>query len=273
MSTPSAVFTGSFAEVYDRYLVPMDFAPHGRRIAARVAAFTPRSVLETATGTGVVTRQLARILPSDVRITATDLNQPMIALAQSNLGSDRIRWQQADALDLPFAAGEFDVVVCQFGVMFFPDKCKGFREALRVLRPGGRFLFNVWDRFEANLRSPLRIAARVVGGIVGRDPVSLMSPPYYDEPVIQSDLAAAGFVEVDVERVTEPSRAASARDAATIACHGSMLRTAIEVYDPSSLEEVTDRVAVKLLSEFGTGAVAGATQALLVAAERPLRNH
>ncbi len=162
------------------------------------------------------------------------------------------------------------MVVCQFGAMFFPDKIKGFREALRVLCPGGRFLFNVWDRFEANLRSPLRIAARVIGSIVGRDPVSLMSPPYYDDWVIQSDLAAAGFVEIRIERVTEPSGSASARDAATIACRGSMLRAPIETYDPSRLEEVTDRVTEKLLSEFGTGAVEGTTQALLVTAERPV---
>ena len=225
-------FTGSFAEVYDRYLVPMDFAPHGRWLAERVAALAPRRVLETAAGTGIVTRELAHILPRDVSITATDLNQPMIALAQSNFADDRIVWRQADALDLPFAACKFDVVVCQFGVMFFPDKIKGFREAFRVLRPGGGFLFNVWDRFEANLRSPLRIAARLVGSIVGRDPVSLLSPPYYDDPVIRADLAAAGFVEVAVEPVTQPSRAASAHEAATIVCQGSMLRAAIEAYDP-----------------------------------------
>src|SRR5260370_21531835 len=100
MSESSGVFTSSFAEVYDRYLVPMDFAPHGRRIAKRVAALPPRSVLETAAGTGVVTRELARILPPEVSITATHLNQPMIPLAQSTLGSTRIRWPQADALQL-----------------------------------------------------------------------------------------------------------------------------------------------------------------------------
>lgn len=269
MSASSNVFTGSFAEVYDRYLVPMDFAPHGRRIAERVRALSPMSVLETAAGTGVVTRELARILPLEATITATDLNPPMIALAQSNLGGERIRWQQADALDLPFPDGEFDVVVCQFGVMFFPDKRKGFQEALRVLRPAGRFLFNLWDRFEANTNSPLRIAARVVGSIIGRDPVSLMSPPYYDDPTIQSDLTGAGFINLRVERVTEPSRAASAGDAAKIVCHGSMLRTAIDAYDPSRLDEITEQVTQALLSRFGMGPVEGATQAVLVSAERP----
>jgi len=269
MSASSNVFTGSFAEVYDRYLVPMDFAPHGRRIAERVGALAPRSVLETAAGTGVVTRELARILPSEARITATDLNQPMIALGQINVGSERVRWQQADALDLPFPNGEFDVVVCQFGVMFFPDKRKAFREALRVLRGGGRFLFNVWDSFDANGSWALIIAARVVGPILGRDPVSLLAPPYYDDSTIRSDLAAAGFANFQVERVTEPSRAASAGDAAKIVCHGSMLRTAIDAHDPSRLDEITDRVTEVLLTRFGTGPVEGVTQAVLVSAERP----
>jgi SAM-dependent methyltransferase len=190
----------------------------------------------------------------------------MIALAQSNLGSERIRWQQADALDLPFPDGEFDVVVCQFGVMFFPDKRRGFREALRVLRGGGRFLFNVWDSFDANGSWALTIAARVVGPILGRDPVSLLAPPYYDDSTIRSDLAAAGFANLQVERVTEPSRAASAGDAAKIVCHGSMLRTAI---DPSRLDEITEQVTEALLSRFGMGPVEGVTQAVLVSAERP----
>jgi SAM-dependent methyltransferase len=269
MSASSNVFTGSFAEVYDRYLVPMDFAPHGRRIAERVRALSPRRVLETAAGTGVVTRELARTLPLEATITATDLNQPMIALAQTNVGSERIRWQQADALDLPFPDGQFDVIVCQFGVMFFPDKHKVFREALRVLRPGGRFLFNVWDRFEANANSPLRVAAREVGSIIGRDPVSLLSPPYYDDATIQSDLTIAGFINVRVERITEPSRAPSASDAAMIVCHGSMLRAAIEAYDSSRLGEITDKVTEVLRARFGSGPVEGATQGLLVGAERP----
>jgi SAM-dependent methyltransferase len=269
MSEPSTVFTGSFAEVYDRYLVPMDFAPYARRLAERVSAVAPRRVLETAAGTGVVTRELVRILPPEISITATDLNQPMIQLAQSKLDNDRLRWRQADALNLPFADGEFNVVVCQFGVMFFPDKLRGFREALRVLRPGGHFFFNVWDSFEANSNGSLRIAARVIGPILGREPVSLLSPPYHDEPTIRSDLGAAGFPDIQVERESEPSRAGSAREAAIIVCQGSMLRAAIEAHDQGRLDEITDRVAEALRVRFGTGPVEGTTQALLVRAERP----
>ena len=236
-----------------------------------MVAKAPRSVLETAAGTGVVTRELARILPGNTRITATDLNEPMIALAQSKLGSERILWRQADALDLPFGDAEFDIVACQFGVMFFPDKQQGFQEALRVLRPGGHFLFNVWDwdSFEANSKSPLRIAARIVGTILDRDPVSLLAPPYHNQAIIRSDLEAAGFVHVAVETVSVPSRAASAREAATIVCHGSRLRTHIDASDPTRLEEITNAVTEALRSRFGAGPVEGATQALLVTAQRP----
>jgi SAM-dependent methyltransferase len=192
----------------------------------------------------------------------------MIGLAQSKLGSERILWQQADALNLPFEDTVFDVVVCQFGVMFFPDKRRGFQEPLRVLRPGGHFLFNVWDSFEANTKSPLRIAARIVGAILDREPVSLLAPPYHNAAVIRSDLASAGFTDIQVDTISEPSRAASAHEASTIVCHGSRLRTAIDATDPSRLEEITDIVAEALRSRFGTGTIEGATQALMVAAQR-----
>ena len=264
-------FTGSLAQVYDRYLVPMDFAPYARRLANQVNALAPRHVLETGSGTGVVTRELARILPSEVAITATDLNEPMLALARANINEERIHWKQADALDLPFPNCEFDVVVCQFSVMFFPDKLKGFRETFRVLRPGGCFLFNVWDSFQANANRALTIAANIVGSAVGRDPLTLLNPPYYDEWQIRSDLVAAGFTEIELDKVSEPSRAASAREAATIVCHGSMLRSAIEAHDPSLLEQITDKVTEALLSRFGTGPVEGTTRALLATAERPRR--
>ena len=146
MATSDTVFAGSIPDIYDRLLVPLIFEPYARDLAERVAATKPRLVLETAAGTGAVTRALAASL-GDARIVATDLNQPMLDHAKArHSGNARIEWKQADALALPFEDQTFDVVVCQFGAMFFPDKVQGYREALRVLKPGGRFFFSVWDR-------------------------------------------------------------------------------------------------------------------------------
>jgi ubiquinone/menaquinone biosynthesis C-methylase UbiE len=140
-----AAFAGTLAEFYDRYLVPLNFARYAEVVADRLNSIRPHRVLETAAGTGVVTEALSRILPSDVTITATDINLPMIERGKARPGMDRVVWQQADAMKLPFAAASFDLIVCQFGVMFFPDKKASFREAFRVLTPGGTYLFALWD--------------------------------------------------------------------------------------------------------------------------------
>src|ERR1700687_3921523 len=146
MAEMNRSFSGSMPEFYDRFLVPVMFEPFARDLAGRVQGLTSGHVLEIAAGTGVVTRALARDLPAEIVITATDLNAAMLDRAKSHAGMERVRWQEADALALPFGDRLFDCVVCQFGVMFFPDKQAGFREALRVLQPGGRFLFSVWGR-------------------------------------------------------------------------------------------------------------------------------
>jgi SAM-dependent methyltransferase len=145
-----AAFAGTIPQLYERYLVPLIFEPYAADLASRVAHCQPSRVLEVAAGTGVVTRQLVKTLPSEVSIMATDLNQPMLDQAAAVGISRPVEWRQADAMQLPFPDGAFDVVVCQFGAMFFPDKARAFSEARRVLRPGGRFLFNVWDRIDQN---------------------------------------------------------------------------------------------------------------------------
>jgi ubiquinone/menaquinone biosynthesis C-methylase UbiE len=151
MATTDKLFAGSIPEIYDRFLVPLIFESYARDLAERLAKVEPQDVLETAAGTGVLTRAMASRLPAHVRIVTTDLNQPMLDHAAARLpGETRIAWQQADALALPFADGRFDAVACQFGAMFFPDKVQGYKEARRVLKPGGHFVFNVWDRIEAN---------------------------------------------------------------------------------------------------------------------------
>ena len=152
MSEMNRSFSGSLPEFYDRHLVPMDFEQFARLMAEQVRTMASGDLLEIAAGTGVVTRALARTLPAPVTITATDINPAMLARARSHAGLERVKWQEVDALALPFADRSFDCVLCQFGVMFFPDKAQAFRETLRVLRPGGRYLFNVWGSLDGTVR-------------------------------------------------------------------------------------------------------------------------
>src|SRR6185436_10415604 len=142
------IFTGSIPNVYETYLVPLIFEPYAVDLANRLRSRPLARVLEVAAGTGVVTRAMAAVLPERVSIVATDLNQSMIDHAATLLPGRVVDWRQADVMQLPFEDGAFDAVVCQFGVMFFPDKPRAFSEMRRVLRPGGALLFNVWDRIE-----------------------------------------------------------------------------------------------------------------------------
>ena len=269
-SDKAAAFAGSLAEHYDRYLVPLNFAPYADVVAERARELRPRRVLETAAGTGIVTEALARTLPSDTAITATDLNQAMIDRGKVRPSMARVTWQQADALKLPFPDGAFDLILCQFGVMFFPDKRASFRECRRLLGSGGTYLFVLWDDWATQPDAPLGIAARTVGALLNRAPNTLLNPDYFDEPAIRADLAAAGLHDVTFERVTRPAHAPSTREAAVMTVHGSLLRTAIEAANAASLGEATDAVERALTARFGAGAVDGKNRALIVTAMMPL---
>src|SRR5262245_8622736 len=154
-------FDGSVPQLYDTYLVPMIFQPYAEDLVRRLSAHHPARVLEVACGTGVVTRQMASALPAAATITATDLNPGMLAVASSRGAARPVEWRPADAMALPLEDGSIDAVVCQFGLMFVPDKAKAFAEAHRVLRPGGVLAFNVWDRIETNEFADVVTAALV----------------------------------------------------------------------------------------------------------------
>jgi ubiquinone/menaquinone biosynthesis C-methylase UbiE len=266
MSGPIRLFVGSYPEFYDHLLVPVLFAPYARILAERLRGMTVGNVLEIAAGTGVVTRALVHLLPEAVNITATDLNLPMLDRARSHAGMDRVHWQQANALALPFGEHEFDCAICQFGVMFFADKQAAFRETFRVLKQGGRFLFIVWDREEeVGIRS---VAAEVMGRLLSRDPASLLPPPYFDLTAARADLEAAGFGAVSIEKLPERSRAKSPQEAAIANCHGGILRTHIEQHAPGRLEEITNAVADALAEKFGAGPIDAPMQAILFTASR-----
>lgn len=270
MAVSDKLFSGSIAEIYDRLMVPLIFEPYARDLAARLAKLKPHDVLETAAGTGVVTRAMCSSLPDHARIVATDLNQPMLDRAASQQAGDkRIEWRQADALALPFADESFDAVACQFGAMFFPDKVHGYKEARRVLRPGGRFLFNVWDKIADN-----EFAETVTDALAARfthDPPRFMARTphgYCDAEQIRGELNAAGFSAVAIEGVEHRSKAACARDVAIAYCQGTPLRNEIESRDEKGLEAATEWATQALARRFGNGAIEGRIRALVISANR-----
>jgi SAM-dependent methyltransferase len=258
MTGNDATFVGSIPTLYEQYLGPLLFQPYAEDISARVAELKPGKVLETAAGTGIVTRALAQSLPQTVEIVATDLNQAMLDHAATLLQAPNVRWKQADAQALPFEDASFDAVVCQFGVMFFPDKQQGYREAHRVLKPGGRFVFNVWGRLEDNEFSHC-VSQAVAALFPDNPPRFLERTPYgyFDPDVITAELQRVGFGRVEIEAVEKVSRAASAREPAIGFCQGTPLRSEIETRDASRLSEVTDTAAETIAARFGPTAVQG----------------
>jgi SAM-dependent methyltransferase len=256
--------------LYEQYLVPLIFDPYARDLIRRVAAFAPSAVLEIAAGTGVVTRHLAAQLPANVSIVATDLNQAMLDHAASVGTSRAVTWRQADAMNLPFADNTFDVVVCQFGAMFFPDKATAFAETRRVLRPGGTFLFNVWDRIEDNEFADC--VTQAMARLFPRDPprfLARLPHGYYDQAVIESALVAGGFTGSSVfDTVAVQSRAESPRVVAIAYCQGTPLRNELEGRDASILDEATDLAAAALKERFGAGPIEGKIQAHVISATR-----
>lgn len=263
-------FGGSIPELYETHLVPLIFEPYAADLARRLASRALSRVLEIAAGTGVVTRRMAAVLPESVSIVATDLNQPMVDLA-STIGTHRpVQWRRADAMELPFPDELFDAVVCQFGAMFFPDKSKAFSEARRVLRSGGVFIFNVWDRIEENEFAETVTTA--LESLFPEDPPRFLARTphgYFNHPTIERDLANGGFTaSAQFSTVAARSRAESARIPAIAYCQGTPLRNEIEARDASQLGEATDLATEAIARRFGPAAVDGKIQAHVVTVER-----
>jgi ubiquinone/menaquinone biosynthesis C-methylase UbiE len=263
-------FVGSIPKLYEEYLVPMIFESYARDLVDRVATRSLTKVLEIAAGTGVVTRKLAIKLPDSVDIVATDLNQPMLTIA-TEIGTQRpVQWRQADAMQLPFDDSTFDAVVCQFGVMFFPDKSKAFAEARRVLRPDGAFIFNVWDRIEENEFT--HTISMALDTLFPTDPPRFMQRVphgYYDLDAIMRDLKMGGFKALPkFATIAARSKAASPRIPATAFCQGTPLRNEIEARGSSLLDKATDIATAAIAKRFGSGAVEGKIQAHVIIVER-----
>jgi SAM-dependent methyltransferase len=264
------VFAGSIPKLYEEGLVPLIFQPYAEDLARRLAARSLSRVLEIAAGTGVVTRHLASALPAHVSIVATDLNQPMLDMA-ADIGTSRpVEWRVADAMQLPFDDAQFDAIVCQFGVMFFPDKPKAFAEARRVLKPGGVLLFNAWDRIEENEFAHTVTVA--LESLFPDDPPRFLARTphgYHDLERIGRDIQAGGFASPpQIHTVAARSQAATARIPAFAYCQGTPLRNEIEARGNSRLDEATDLASVAIAKRFGPGPVDGKIQAHVVLVEK-----
>jgi len=238
MASIDVRFSGSVPANYEQYMVPLLFRPYAEQLAERAKTFGPKRILETAAGTGVVTDALSRTMP-DSEIVATDLNQPMLDVAASRLSASNVTFRQADALSLPFDDASFDLVVCQFGAMFFPDKVRGGSEARRVLRDGGHYLFAVWDRIDRNGLSNL--ANESLRSQFPDNPPRFMERgpfSYYDPEWIERDLHSAGFKQIELETVQLTSRSPSAEEGARGLVYGSPMGVELAEYGAGALDEV-----------------------------------
>lgn len=267
MKDEHAQFAGSIPAAYDRYLGHVLFQPYAEDLVARLGVPENGSVLELACGTGIVTRELRNYLPVTVNLIATDLNEPMFQYAAAKFAKDEaVKWQQADACNLPFGDGMFDAVVCQFGIMFVPDKALAAREARRVLKPGGVFLFNVWDAIENN--ELCQIAHETIASYFEKDPPTFYQVPfgYHDQDEIKRVLAEAGFGDVRIDVVKKVSGASRAEDMATGLVEGNPVSVAIAERDPSLLPVITHAIGAALKSRFGGADLRAPLRAIVVQA-------
>lgn len=261
-------FTGSIPKIYESYLVPLLFEDYAADLVRRLATRSPTRVLEIAAGTGVVTRAMARGLPSTTVLVATDLNPAMLEQLAAIGTSRPVELKPADAMQLPFPDQSFDAIVCQFGVMFFPDKGRAMAEMRRVLAPGGTLIFNVWDRITENEFADATEAG--LAKFFPDDPPRFLSRApygYFDRDKIAADVAAGGFTAAPlIETLAQRSRAKLASDPAVGYCQGSPLRGEIEAR--GALEHGTDAATAEIHKRFGDGPLDTKIQAIVVTVER-----
>jgi ubiquinone/menaquinone biosynthesis C-methylase UbiE len=270
MTSQAANFIDDIPAKYDHGLGLHLFIDYGMDLARRVAAGSPARVLEIAAGTGIVTRLLRDALPSTTHLVASDLNPPMLEVAREKFSdSEQVEFQQADATRLPFVDRAFDAAVCQFGLMFFPDKSTAYRETFRVLAPDGRYYFNVWDSLEFN--SFARIAHETVGRFFRQDAPAFFNVPfgYHRIDAIKTSLIEAGFVDISIQVVKIVKAIGDVRRLAEGLVFGNPVVAEIGARGTADPAEIADAVTAALRLEFDANAQRMTLQAIVFDARKP----
>ena len=261
-------FVGSIPQIYDDLLVPLIFEGYAVALAKKVLACQPARILETAAGSGVVPRALAPHLPQTTQYVATDLHQAMLDHAISRMPPlSNVSWQTADAMALPYQDASFDVAICQFGVMFFPDRVASYREIARVLSSNGTWIFAVWDDVESNEFA--QTVTNAAATVFPENPPTFLprvAYGYHDTEAIRHELTEAGFSNVRIETVAHLSVAESARVPAVAYCQGTPLRNEIEDRNPELLAKTTEVATEHIVERFGAAEVSGKIRAHIISA-------
>ncbi len=263
----SLAFSGNIPANYDNYLGPLFFEPFATVVAERVRQLRPEALLEVACGTGRLTQYLPGVLPAGASILASDINPAMLAYAREALKKhENIRWDVVDAVSLPYQDAAFDLILSQFGVMFYSDRSKAFAEVYRTLKPGGAFVFTAWDQLEYNPAAQL--TDETLRHFFPVETPAFYQVPfsYHDEHRIRYDLAQAGFEQIRMEMLTLTGHADTAENAANGLLEGTPVHTAIVERDDALLPPMRKVLAEELALKFGPSKLRVPLQARLVVA-------
>ncbi|HET9432411.1 MAG TPA: class I SAM-dependent methyltransferase [Chitinophagaceae bacterium] len=259
----TAAFEGSIPANYERYLGPFLFEPYALDLVSRLQDKKYSDILEIACGTGRVTKHLARSVKHDT-LTATDLNRDMIDVAKETVNDKRVKWMSADAMDLPFDDGSFDLVVMQFGIMFFPDKERGLKEAYRVLKNGGKLIYNTWNKVETN--EAIHEGRLIIESYFGNNPPIFYNVPFSmdDERELRTITRRAGFKSITTTLVKKEGIGPSAMALAKGLVEGNPVYLAICERSPSLINIIKDHMERVIIEKFGDQPVRSPLQAWVV---------
>ncbi|WP_259069050.1 class I SAM-dependent methyltransferase [Mucilaginibacter sp. X4EP1] len=245
-------FSGELALNYDRYLGPMMFEPYAADLVSRINTAGVKTVLEIACGTGCVTVPLRNHFAPNVELTATDFNADMMSVAESKLNNGSVVFGIEDAQNLSFPDNSFDLVICQFGLMFLQDKKKGLSEALRVLKPGGRFIFSTWDKTENIPLLKLIFNDIILPYFKDEDTTRFLIPfSLFDASQLKEWMEEAGFIEVETERVSLETGAPSYKEIVNGYFQKHALGGAVTAKNPADFDVVAAEMEKQVIAQFG----------------------